>query len=268
MAREPDHVDDLYVPVDAATGPLPPDIGLEPPRLFPPPTSTTPDGLLCIGGRLTPDWLLDAYAHGIFPWPMWEDDPIAWWSPDPRAIIELDGLRVTRRLQRTIRSGKFRVTCDQDFSGVVQGCATAGDRSGNTWLTPAMIAAYCRMHELGHAHSIEVWSHLPLPPGEVRGGGASRLVGGTYGIAIGGLFAAESMFHFERDASKVAVAHLVSHLRACGFQLLDIQQWTPHTGSLGATEISRDAYLRRLAQAKKKQVTFARELKIDVKNED
>lgn len=245
MAREPDHFDELFVPVDAGAQPLPDDIGLAPPRFFPPPTATTPDGLLCIGGRLAPEWLLDAYAHGIFPWPMWEDEPVAWWSPDPRAIIELDGLRVSRRLQRTVRSGKFRVTCDQDFAGVIQGCATAGDRPGNTWLTPAMIAAYCRMHALGHAHSVEVWQ-------------ADRLVGGTYGIAIGGLFAAESMFHFERDASKVALVHLVSHLSACGYRLLDVQQWTAHTGTMGAVEISRDEYLRRLAAATELPVRFAR----------
>src|SRR5262249_1826685 len=138
--------------------PMPRGIGLAPSRFFPPPTSTTSEGLLCIGGRLAPAWLLEAYGHGIFPWPMWEDEPIAWWSPDPRAIIELDGLHVSRRLQRTIRTGKFRVTHDQDFAGVIRSCATAGDRYGNTWLTPAMIAAYCRMHALGHAHSVEVWS--------------------------------------------------------------------------------------------------------------
>ena len=143
----------------SSSRPLPADIGLPPSRFFPPPTSTTPEGLLCIGGRLSPEWLLDAYRHGIFPWPMWDDEPIAWWSPDPRAIIELDGLHISRRLQRTIRSGKFHVTCDQDFAGVIRGCATAGDRRGNTWLTPAMIAAYCRMHALGHAHSVEVWSN-------------------------------------------------------------------------------------------------------------
>jgi leucyl/phenylalanyl-tRNA--protein transferase len=243
MAREPNSFDELFVPFGADAGPMPTDIGLKPPRFFPPPTSTTPDGLLCIGGRLTQDWLLDAYAHGIFPWPMWEDEPIAWWSPDPRAIIELDGLYVSQRLRRTIRSGKFRVTRDQDFGGVIHGCATAGDRTGNTWLTPAMIAAYQRMHTLGHAHSVEVWL-------------ADRLVGGTYGIAIGGLFAAESMFHFERDASKVALAHLVSHLGACGFRLLDVQQWTEHTGSMGAIEISREDYLRRLARATELPLSF------------
>ncbi len=243
MAREPNPFDELFVPLDAGDRPMPADIGLAPSRFFPPPTSTTPEGLLCIGGRLSPEWLLDAYGHGIFPWPMWEDEPIAWWSPDPRAIIELDGLHVSRRLQRTIRSGKFQVTCDQDFAGVIRGCATAGDRSGNTWLTPAMIAAYCRMHALGHAHSVEVWQ-------------GDQLVGGTYGIAIGGLFAAESMFHLGRDASKVAVAHLVQHLKACGFQLLDVQQWTEHTGSMGAIEISRDEYLRRLAPATELTVSF------------
>jgi leucyl/phenylalanyl-tRNA--protein transferase len=245
MAREPEHFDELFVPFDADVQPIPPEVRLPPSKFFPPPTSTTPEGLLCIGGRLAPEWLLDAYAHGIFPWPMWEDEPIAWWSPDPRAIIELDGLLVSRRLERTIRSGKFRVTLDQDFAGVIRGCATAGDRTGNTWLTPAMIAAYRRMHALSHAHSVEVWQ-------------ADRLVGGTYGIAIGGLFAAESMFHFERDASKVALVDLVSHLGACGFQLLDVQQWTEHTGSMGAIEISREEYLRRLALAVQLPVSFAR----------
>jgi leucyl/phenylalanyl-tRNA---protein transferase len=193
-------------------------------------------------------------SHGIFPWPMWDDDPVAWWSPDPRAVIELDGLLISRRLERTIRSGKFRVTLDRDFEGVIRGCATAGDRPNNTWLTPSMIAAYCRMHELGHAHSVEVWSDLPLPAGEGRGEGA--LVGGTYGVAVGGLFAAESMFHRVRDASKVAVVHLVSNLRERGYELLDIQQWTPHTGRMGAVEISREEYLRRLSHAVQKRVTF------------
>ena len=121
---------------------------------------------------------------------------------------------------------------------MIRGCATAGDRPNNTWLTPSMIAAYCRMHELGHAHSVEVWRD-------------NELVGGTYGVAVGGLFAAESMFHRVRDASKVAVAHLVSHLRERGYELLDIQQWTPHTGRLGAVEISRVEYLRRLSRARK-----------------
>jgi leucyl/phenylalanyl-tRNA--protein transferase len=243
MAREPNYFDELFVPVDARRQPLPAEIGLGPTRFFPPPTATTLEGLLCIGGRLSPEWLLDAYTHGIFPWPMWEDEPIAWWSPDPRAVIELDSFHVSRRLRRTLHSGKFRVTCDQDFNGVIQGCATAGDRRNNTWLTPAMITAYRWMHTLGYAHSVEVWH-------------GEQLAGGTYGLAIGAFFAAESMFHYVRDASKVAVAHLVAQLRTRGYQLLDIQQSTPHTGSLGAAEIPRLEYLERLARAIKVPVEF------------
>jgi leucyl/phenylalanyl-tRNA--protein transferase len=174
---------------------------------------------------------------------MWENEPIVWWSPERRAIFELDAFHISRRLARTLRSGPFKVTSDRDFAGVIRGCATATGRRGNTWLTPAMIEAYCRMHALGHAHSIEVWQN-------------HRLVGGTYGIAIGGLFAAESMFYCARDASKVALAQLVAHLSARGYLLFDIQQWTPHTGSLGAIEIPRDDYLRRLARAIELPVTF------------
>jgi leucyl/phenylalanyl-tRNA--protein transferase len=250
MAREPHDSDELYVPVSVDHRPLPAEIGLRTPRYFPLPNATTDEGLLCVGGRLSPEWLLDAYRHGIFPWPMWDDEPIAWWSPDPRAIIALDGLHVSRRLRRTLRRRRFRVACDRDFEGVIRGCATTGDRPLATWLTPAMIAAYCRMHALGHAHSIEVWLD-------------DRLVGGTYGIAIGGLFAAESMFHLERDASKVALVHLVAHLKARGYGLLDIQQWTPHTGSMGATEIPRLEYLRRLAAAINREATFGKDLSGD-----
>jgi leucyl/phenylalanyl-tRNA---protein transferase len=265
MAREPFNSDDLFLPVGMKYEPLPADVGLSDPRFFPPPTATTEDGLLCVGGRLDPEWLLDAYRHGIFPWPMWDDEPVAWWSPDPRAVFELDGLHVSRRLRRRLRSGEFHVTRDRDFAAVIRGCATAGNRKGNTWLTPAMIAAYRQLHELGHAHSIEVWKHPPHPMGEGRGEGAAvTLVGGTYGIAIGGLFAAESMFHRERDASKVALAHLVAHLRSRGYRLFDIQQWTPHTGSLGAVEISRVDYLRRLARVIELPVTFGDVLKSDL----
>jgi leucyl/phenylalanyl-tRNA--protein transferase len=247
MAREPDEFDELLVPFDVEAAPLPTDLGLEPPRFFPVPTATTCEGLLCVGGRLTPDWLLDAYRHGIFPWPMWENEPMAWWSPDPRAIIELDQLHVSRRLARTLRSGRFEATVDRAFSAVIRGCATSSGRPGNTWLTRAMIAAYRQMHKLGHAHSVEVWD-------------AGQLAGGTYGIAIGGLFAAESMFYQVRDASKVAVAYLVAHLRSRGYQLLDIQQWTPHTGTMGAIEIPRIEYLRRVAQAVDLPITFGDEL--------
>jgi leucyl/phenylalanyl-tRNA---protein transferase len=256
MARKPDDQDTLYLPIGVEYRPLPDDVALSDPDFFPPPTATTPEGLVCVGGRLSPAWLLDAYSHGIFPWPMWEDEPIAWWSPDPRAVIELDAFHVSRRLRRTIQSGKFRATCDRDFDGVIRGCATGAGREGGTWLTPAMIGAYRHMHELGHVHSVEVWlpHPNPLPTGE------GILVGGTYGIAIGGLFAAESMFYRVRDASKVALAHLIAHLDARGFTLLDIQQLTPHTASLGATEISRIEYLRRLAAAVEGPTTFGERL--------
>jgi leucyl/phenylalanyl-tRNA--protein transferase len=136
------------------------------------------------------------------------------------------------------------VQFDQDFAGVIRGCATAPGRRGQTWLTPRMIRAYVRLHRLGHAHSAEVWRE-------------GRLVGGTYGVAIGGLFAAESMFYRESDASKVALVHLVDRLRQQGYALLDIQQLTPHTAALGATEIPREAYLRRLRAALAVPVTFA-----------
>jgi leucyl/phenylalanyl-tRNA---protein transferase len=248
MARTPYESDLLFVPAGAEQAQLPVEIGLPPARFFPPATASTSDGLVCVGGRLSPEWLLDAYRHGIFPWPMWDDEPMAWWSLDPRAIIELDGLHISRRLNRTLRSGKFKVTCDREFAGVIEGCSKGVGREDGTWLTPAMIGAYREMHRLSHAHSIEVW----LPTKE----GANVLVGGIYGIAIGGLFSAESMFHTARDASKVALAHLVAHLRQRGYQLLDIQQGTPHSGRMGAIEISRLEYLRRLAAAIDLPVTF------------
>ena len=243
MATLPQESDELFVPIDATvTGSLA-DVGLTAPRFFPSPLASTEDGLVCVGGRLAPDWLLDAYRHGIFPWPVWDDEPMAWWSLDPRAVLEFELLHVSRRLQRTLRSGKFQITSNHDFAGVTHGCATAGNRAGDTWLTPSMIAAYTELHRLGHAHSVEVWQ-------------GQELVGGTYGVAVGGLFAAESMFYRVRDASKVAVVHLVAHLEARGYQLLDIQQWTRHTGRLGVVTIPRTEYLRRLAAAVDLPVTF------------
>jgi len=218
------------------------------PKFFPPPELAEPEGIVLFGGRLSPEWLLDAYRHGIFPWPIFEDaDMTVWWSPDPRAIFELDGFHLSRRLRQTCRSGQFEVTADRDFRAVIDGCATAGERARSTWITPAMIEAYTRLHELGIAHSIEVWLD-------------GRLAGGTYGVAIGGVFAGESMFFRERDASKVALAHLVHHLRARGYALFDIQQLTPHTERLGAVEIPRSQYLARLAEAIAQPVTFGAEL--------
>jgi len=211
---------------------------------FPPAETADEYGLVCIGGTLSPDRLLDAYHHGLFPWPLIDGihDP-QWWSPDPRAIFELDRFHISRRLAQTLRSAKFTVTSDRDFSGVIRGCATAGDRRGQTWLTHEMIAAYEHLHNLGHAHSAETWS-------------SGELAGGVYGVAIGGFFAGESMFFRQRDASKVALAHLVWHLNERGYRLFDIQQLTEHSASLGAIEIPRDEYLRRLAEATELPVSF------------
>ena len=217
-------------------------------RFFPPADLAEAEGIVLFGGRLSADWLLDAYAHGIFPWPIFDGvELMVWWSPDPRAIFELDAFHISHRLRRTCRSGKFTVTCDQDFAGVIQGCATADDRASNTWITPQMIEAYRHLHELGHAHSVEVWQD-------------GVLVGGTYGVALGGLFAGESMFCRVRDASKVALVHLVHHLRSRGYTLFDIQQLTEHTASLGAIEIPRASYLERLAAAIGLPVNFGTQL--------
>ncbi len=217
---------------------------LSPSRFFPPAEQADPEGLIGFGGQLTPDWLLDAYQHGIFPWPIGEPEaPIAWWSPDPRAVIELDRFHVPRRLGRTIRTGRFEVSYDRDFAGVIRACATVPERLDETWLTPQMIEAYRRLFQLGHAHSVEVW----------HGG---QLAGGTYGVSVGGLFAAESKFHRVRDASKVALVYLVGRLRARGYSLLDIQQLTPHTAQFGAIEIARLEYLTRLARARTRPITF------------
>jgi len=218
---------------------------LPPSRFFPPAELVEPEGLVGFGGKLTPERLLDAYQHGIFPWPIGDAAaPIAWWSPDPRAIIELHRFHVPRRLARTCRSGRLHVTLDRDFVGVIHGCANAAGRQGETWLTRPMIAAYIRLFELGHAHSVEAWHE-------------DSVAGGVYGVAIAGLFAAESMFYRTGDASKVALVHLVAHLRQRGYSLLDVQQLTPHTARFGACEIPRTQYLSRLAKALAERVTFS-----------
>ena len=197
------------------------------------PESADDSGLVAVGGDLRPERLLEAYRRGIFPW-YDESYPVCWWSPDPRAVIEPAGLHVSRRLARTIRSGRFAVTINRDFAGVIRGCA---DRpTEGTWIVPDMIDAYERLHQLGVARSVEVW----------RGG---ELAGGLYGVALGGFFAGESMFHRVRDASKVALAHLVARLRVGGYTLLDTQFLTAHLASLGAVEIDRQAYMARLAAA-------------------
>src|SRR5262245_5755092 len=139
-------------------------MSMSPSGFFPPVDAADEDGLLAVGGRLTTEWLLDAYSHGIFPWPA-PGYPLMWWSPDPRAILELDALHVSRRLERTIRSGQFQIAHDRDFAEVIECCGTAQGRSHGTWITPAMLRAYRRLHELGHAHSVEAWQ-----AGQLAGG--------------------------------------------------------------------------------------------------
>lgn len=227
-----------------------------------------------MGGLLEPDWLLDAYRHGIFPWPMTladeeeseaegdepddyktsaetanslDQEPMLWWSPDPRAIMPLDGMYLSKSLRKTLRSNRFEVKLNTAFAEVLVGCAEGPGREEGTWLTDDMQSAYNKMHVLGHAHCVESWQE-------------GQLVGGVYGLAIGGLFAAESMFHYKTDASKVALAHLVTHLRLRGYQLMDVQQWTEHTGSLGVVEISRASYLEQLQAVIDLPVEFGGEL--------
>jgi leucyl/phenylalanyl-tRNA---protein transferase len=214
-----------------------------PSQYFPDPNHSTAEGIVAAGGDLSPPVLLDAYRHGIFPWPMEDIEPLLWWCPDPRAILPLDGFQASRRLLRRIRTGEFDVTSDRAFRDVMLGCATGTGREGGTWITSEIIEAYARLHSLGHAHSVEVWQ-------------GDKLVGGTYGVAIGGLFAAESMFYRVRDASKVALFKLVEHLNTRGYKLLDVQQWTSHTGSLGVIEIPRSEYLEKLAEVADMRVAF------------
>jgi leucyl/phenylalanyl-tRNA--protein transferase len=211
-----------------------------PQRLILDPVAADVNGFVASGGDLQPATLLRAYRNGVFPW--YDDSlPICWWSPDPRAIIPLERLHVSHRLARTLRSGRFQTTIDQDFANVIRGCAD--NRDDGTWLIPEMIAAYERLHHLGHAHSVEVWQK-------------GRLAGGLYGVAIGGFFSAESMFHRQSDASKAALVALVEHLVARGVSLLDIQFLTPHTGRMGAIEIPRSDYLEQLSHALQKRVSF------------
>ena len=207
---------------------------------FPNPSLADPEGLLAVGGNLEPETLLSAYQQGIFPW-FDEDTPILWWSPDPRAILEFDNLYISKRLARTIRTNKFQVTFNQDFDAVVKGCTYRPEEG--TWITPEVAKAYGEFHRRGHAHSVEVWQQ-------------GVLVGGLYGVAIGGLFAGESMFSTVSDASKVALAALVSRLKEKGYQLFDLQIINEHTSTMGATEIPRDDYLARVKLAIQLKITF------------
>jgi len=205
--------------------------------VFPKPALAEPGGLLAVGGDLRPERLLAAYRRGIFPW-YDERSPILWWSPDPRPLLIPEQVCVSKRLARTLRSGKFQVTLDTDFDGVIRGCAGVARAAGNgTWILPEMIEAYARLFAAGHAHSVEAWSD-------------GELVGGAYGVAIGKAFFGESMFHRVTDASKVAFVTLCRYLAALGFHFIDCQQTTGHLGRFGAAEVTRNEFLRRLEVAR------------------
>ncbi len=200
---------------------------------FPDPRLANAKGLVALGGDFSVERLLLAYRTGIFPWTV---SPISWWSPNPRAVLELDKLHVGESLQKVLRKEIFQVTVDTAFAQVIQNCAARAPGRADTWITEEFIEAYTRLHARGHAHSLECWRN-------------GELVGGIYGVAIGGLFAGESMFHHASNASKVALCHLVERLRQRGFALFDIQMLTPVTKQMGGVAISRDEYLRRLDKA-------------------
>lgn len=209
---------------------------------FPDPRHAPADAPLAMGGDLSAERLALAYASGIFPW-FDADAPILWWSPDPRAVIELDGLHVSRRLGRRWRQGRFTVSIDRAFGSVIRACSRP-KQPLERWITPAMVMAYEELHRIGMAHSIEIWN-------------GTQLTGGLYGVALGGLFAAESMFHRQRDASKLALVALVDRMTERGFTLLDVQLLNPHLASMGAREIPRTTYLERLQAACLLPATFA-----------
>lgn len=203
---------------------------------FPPPSEalSEPNGLLAAGGDLSPERLLSAYSQGIFPWYS-EGQPILWWCPDPRAVLWPDELRVSRSLRRSIRNRGFEFKVNAAFDAVVEACAGPRSYGSGTWITTEMANAYGRLHELGWAHSFETWHD-------------GRLVGGLYGVALGGIFFGESMFSRMTDASKVALVHAVEFLVVEGIELIDCQVASAHTASLGAVEIDRDEFLGRVAE--------------------
>jgi leucyl/phenylalanyl-tRNA--protein transferase len=218
---------------------------------FPDPAVAGEDGLVGIGADLEPATLLDAYRRGIFPWPH-PGVPLPWFSPDPRGVIPLDGLVVSRSLRARLRRSGWETTVDRAFAAVLAGCVErpgAGRGSvdpgeGGTWITPSMRAAYQRLHDLGYAHSLEVWT-------------GGELVGGLYGVGVGAVFTGESMFHLAADASKVALVDLAARLAEAGGCLIDVQMVTPHLASLGARDLPRADFLDLLARVRDHPVRLA-----------
>lgn len=201
---------------------------------FPPPEHFGEDGLVAIGGDLTPARLLLAYERGIFPWSA-PEDPLLWWSPDPRAVVPTDEVKVSKSMRNVLNQGRFNITFDEDFRGVMEGC---GDRpEEGTWITEDFIEAYCALHDLGFAHSVEAWN------------AQGELVGGLYGVSLGAIFFGESMFARESNASKTAFITLARQLTRWGIPWIDCQIMNPHLASLGARMMPRADFLEVLESA-------------------
>jgi leucyl/phenylalanyl-tRNA--protein transferase len=214
---------------------------LGPALRFPSPDMADDHGLIAVGGDLSVERLLLAYRSGIFPWPI--DRMLTWFCPDPRAVLDLDALHVSRSLAKRRRRGGYEVRINSDFSQVIRACAERSERRRSTWILPQLIHAYTALHAQGWAHSVEVWTE-------------GELVGGLYGVSIGGLFAGESMFSRATDASKLALIHLVEHMKARGLVLLDVQVPNPHLETLGIRSVPRPEYLERLREALQLPVSF------------
>jgi len=204
--------------------------------VFPPPDYADPSGLLAVGGDLSSKRLLEAYRLGIFPWYS-DDQPILWWSPDPRLVLEVGDFKTSRSLHKTLKKGVFEVTFDRAFADVIRACSSIPrEGQSGTWITEEMQEAYINLHGLGYAHSVESWF-------------GGELAGGLYGVSLGKAFFGESMFHSRTDASKVALANLVQKLRNWDFHFIDSQMTTEHMISLGAKELPRRIFLKRLQSA-------------------
>jgi leucyl/phenylalanyl-tRNA---protein transferase len=208
---------------------------------FPDPRSANSDGIVAVGGDLHPQSLLLAYRQGIFPWPV-QGLPLLWFCPAERGVLEFAQLHIPRSLARARRVTKLRFTIDRAFGQVIRACATRPRPSQDgTWITPDVISAYMRFHQLGHAHSVEAWS-------------GRRLVGGMYGVDVDGAFAAESMFYREPNASKLVLLHLIDHLQTRGLDWLDIQVLSPHLARLGAKAVRRDEFLKKLQETRARRL--------------
>lgn len=212
-------------------------LGKEP--VFPHPENSNPDGILAVGGDLSPERLIEAYTHGIFPWYS-SDTPIIWWSPDPRFVIYPDEVQVSKSMRQVMKRGIFEIRFDTSFRDVITECGGRRKNEDGTWITPEMIEAYVNLHRLGFAHSVEAW----------RGG---KLAGGLYGVSLGGMFFGESMFSRESNASKAALVVLAANLVRLGFDLIDSQVYTPHVESLGGIHMDRGCFLDIVSESVKRE---------------